>query len=166
MLEFTDFSNRRGALVGLQTSIYNMQKDTALQDKLSLAQPPEHIISWMQKTKASLLDINRRFLVAMDGKTLAGILFYRYQDSNLYLEDFHIAWGYRSVPQVAEGLLLKLQQDSKAKDATFFASSQIKTDADTEILASVGFKPTHENGWENLGNMSTAIGLLKLRYNR
>ena len=131
MLEFIDYTNRRGALVRLQDSIYNMQKDNAQRDKLALAPPPTHIVSWTQTMKRNLLDVNRHFIVAMDNKKLAGILFYRYSGTNLYLEDFHIAWGYRSVPQVAEGLLKKVELDTKSKDATVFASVQIKTDADT-----------------------------------
>jgi len=166
MLEFIDYSNRRGALVGLQPSIYNMQKENALRDKLSVIHPPEHIVTWSQKMKANLLDIHRRFLVAMDGKVLAGILFYRYQGTHLYIEDLQIAWAYRKNWAVVEGLLKKLEYDTNAKDATFFASERIKSDADKEILASVGFKETHEGGWENLGGMSAAIGQLKLRYNR
>jgi len=166
MLEFIDYSSRRGALVGLQQSIYNMQKDNALRDKLSGIQPPEHIVTWSQKMKVNLLDINRHFLVAMDGKVLAGILFYRYQGANLYIEDLSVPWAYRKNPKVIDGLLKKLEYDANARDATFFASERIKSEADKEILASVGFKETHEDGWENLGNMSVAVGKLKLRYNR
>ena len=166
MLEFFDYSNRRGVLVGWLPKVHAMLKDNAHRDQLAGIQPPEHIVTWSQKMKAQLLDISRRFLVATKGTMLAGILFYRYEDGNLYIEDLHINWAFRKNPQVVEGLLKKLEFDTNAKNAAFYASERIKSDADKEILASVGFKESHEGGWENLGSMSTAVGILKLRYNR
>jgi len=166
MLEFFDYSNRRGTLVGLLPNIHKLLTENANRDKLAGIQPPEHIVTWSQKMKTQLLDINRRFLVAMEGKILAGILFYRYEGTNLYIEDLHVTWAFRNKPHVAEGLLKRLEYDANAKNAAFYASERIKTDADKEILASVGFKETHKDGWESLGSMSTAIGILKLRYNR
>ena len=166
MLEFFDYSNRRGVLVGWLPKIHTLLKNNALRDTLAGIQPPEHIVTWTQKMKAGLLDINRRFLVATEGTMLAGILFYRHENGNVYIEDLHVDWAFRKNPQVVEGLLKKLEFDTNAKDATFYASERIKSDADKEILASVGFKESHEGGWENLGGLSTTIGILKLRYNR
>lgn len=166
MLEFIDYSSRRGAVVTLLPKVHALLTENANRDKLAGIQAPEHLVTWSQKMKSGLLDIQRRFIVAVDGGVLAGLLFYRYQDTSLYIEDLHVAWVYRKNPLVVEGLLKKLEWDSNAKDATFFASERIKSEADKEILASVGFKQQHENGWENLGGMSAAVGALKLRYNR
>ena len=114
----------------------------------------------------NLSDVNRRFLVALDGPVLAGVFFYRYEGSNIYVEDLQINWAYRNNPKVLEGLLKKLDYDHGTKDAIFYAGERIKAEADKEMLASVGIKEVHENGWEQLGKLSSAVAALKLRYNR
>jgi len=166
MIEFFDYSGRRGALVTLLPKIHALLTENAQKDKLSGISQPEHIVTWQQKKKAVLLDINWRFLVCMDGPILAGLFFYRYQGSNIYIEDLHVAWAYRNNKAIIEGLLKKLEYDANAKDSTFFAGERIKTESDKEILASVGFKQEHEGGWENVGSLSQAVNALKLRYNR
>ena len=81
MLEFVDYSSRRGAMVPLLPKIHALLKELAEKDKLSGVEPPENIVSWRQKTSPILLDISRRFLFAMEikgqEKQLAGFLFYR-----------------------------------------------------------------------------------------
>ena len=166
MLEFIDFSSRRGGVVNLLPKIHQLLKQNANNDKLAGNEPPEHIVTWSQKIKTQLLDIDRRFLVAKDNGILAGFLFYRHDGGSLYIEDLQVAWNFRNNPAVVEGLLKKLEFDAAARDAEFFASERVKSEADKEILASVGFKQVFEDGWEKLGTMTSAIGILKLRYNR
>ena len=166
MLEFFDYSSRRGALVTLLPKIHALQTENAQKDKLAGIAPPEHIVTWQQKKKAILLDIKWRFLVALDNETLLGIFFYRYEDTNIYVEDLHISYSQRDNKTIVEGLLKKLEYDINAKEATFFAGERIKSESDKEILASVGFKEQHEGGWENIGTLSQAVNTLKIRYTR
>lgn len=166
MIEFTDYSSRRGAVVALLTDMHAMLTENAKKDTLGVTTAPEHIVSWKQKVNATLRDVNRRFVVATEVNKLVGVFFYRYEGTNLYVEDLHVAWAYRHNAKVVEGLLKKLDFDPMAKDAMFFAGERVKVESDKEILASVGFKQQHEGGWENLGNMTSAVGALKLRYSR
>ncbi|MCL2216027.1 MAG: hypothetical protein FWB91_03285 [Defluviitaleaceae bacterium] len=166
MLEFNDLSNRRGALVPMLAKIHAMFSENATKDTISGIAPPEHIITWRQKMGGRLVDVNRRFLVAQDGDMLAGIFIYRYDNTDIYIEELQIAWAFRNNSQVLEGLLKKLEFDHSTKDATFFAGERIKIEADKEKLASVGLGETHENGWEKIGSLAQAINAMKLRYNR
>ena len=158
-----DYSNRRGVLVPLLPKVHALLKEIAERDKLSEA--PEHVITWQQKKRLELTDINRRFLVAMDGEILAGIFFYRYADSatKVFLEDVQVAWSYRNNPRVIEGFLKKLEYDAGTKDAAFFTSERIKHDADKEILASKGLATETDN---ELGSFPQMVAAMKIRYNR
>jgi len=166
MLEFNDYSNRRGAIVPLLSKIHAIFAENAAKDTMAGIAPPEHIITWRQKMNSQVLDINRRFLVAQEGSTLAGIFIYRYDGANIYIEELQILWAYRNNPTVLEGLLKKLEYDTGAKDATFFASERVKMDADKEKLAAVGLGDTHQDGWEKIGSLSMTVNAMKIRYNR
>lgn len=166
MLEINDYSSRRGILVPLLSKIYTMFKENAERDKLADIPPPEHLITWQHKIRKKLLDINRRFLVAMDGGMLAGVFFYRYEGADIYIEDVQTAWAFRNNPYVINGFLKKLEYDHGTKEATFFVSDRIKVDSDKELLARKGFKDKYEGGWEKLGTFSQAVAAIKLRYNR
>lgn len=166
MIEIHDYSGRRGALVPFFPKIHAMLKENAERDKMAGLEPPEHIVTWTQKLRKVLLDINRRFIVAADGGNLAGVFFYRYDATKVFIEDLQIAWAYRNNPNVIEGFLKKLEYDQAAKDATFYASERVKIDSDKEILAAKGFKTTHEDGWEELGTLQQAAGAIKIRYSR
>lgn len=165
-MEINDYSNRRGVIVPMFSRIHAMIKENVERDKYAGLEPPEHVITWTQKMSKVVLDINRRFIVAKDGGNLAGIFFYRYDGSNIFIEDVQTAWAYRNNHNVIDGFLKKLEYDQGTKDATFFASERIKIDADKEILASKGFKVTYENGWEKLGTFSQAAAAIRIRYNR
>jgi hypothetical protein len=165
-MDINDYSSRRGVLVPLFPKIHGMLKENAERDKLSALEPPEHIITWQQKMRQSIVDVNRRFFVALDGGNLAGIFFYRYDGKSIYIEDVQTAWAYRKNPDIIDGFLKKLEFDAGTRDATFFASERVKSDSDKEMLASKGFKETHADGWEKLGTFSQAAAAIKLRYNR
>ena len=137
MLEFLDCSSRRGVLVPLIPKLHAMLTENATKDKTSGMAPPEHLITWRQKINAQLVDINRRFIYAMDNGSLAGIFFYRYQGTDIYIEDVQIAWTHRTNPQILEGMIKKLEYDGGARGATYFASDRIKIEANEEILAAV-----------------------------
>ncbi|MCL2355979.1 MAG: hypothetical protein FWC70_02310 [Defluviitaleaceae bacterium] len=164
MLEVNDYSNRRGIVVPMLPKIHAMLAEIAARDKHS--EPPEHVIIWSQKMRKILMDINRRFIIALDGKFLAGIFFYRHDGGNIYIEDLQVAWVFRNNPGVIDGFLQRLEYDSAAKDATFFASERVKSDADQEILAAKGFKRELEDGWENFGTLAQASAAIKVRYGR
>jgi len=169
MLEFYDYSTRRGVIVPLLPKIHALLTEHAMQDKSGLAEMPPHLITWQHGIRKDLLDIHRRFLFAMHGTDLAGFFFYRYDTSQsdcIYIEDLQIAWKYRQNMQVLDGLLKKLELDPGAKDAILYASSRVKIEQDKEILASVGFKPAHSGEWENIGTLAQAAGVLRIRYNR
>jgi hypothetical protein len=117
-----DYSNRRGVLVPLLPKVHALLKEIAERDKISGLETPEHVITWQQKKRKELTEINRRFLIAMDGEILAGIFFYRYEGKKIFLEDVQTAWAYRNNPRVMEGFLKKLEYDAGTKDAIFFAS--------------------------------------------
>ncbi|MCL1884842.1 MAG: hypothetical protein FWF81_13945 [Defluviitaleaceae bacterium] len=165
-MEIKDFSGRRGVLVPIFPKIHAMLKENSEKDRISGLKPPEHVITWQQKMRSTLVDNNRRFFVAMDGNNLAGIFFYRYDGNKIYIEDVHVAWAYRRNALVIDGFLKKLEYDQGTKDATFFVGERIKLEVDKEILASKGFKDEHEDGWERLGTLQEAIAALKIRYNR
>jgi len=171
MLEFIDYSTRRGAMVALLPKIHALLTEIAVRDKIAGITPPEHLVSWQHKARKELLEVNRRFLVAMDGNLLAGLFFYRYNKdkagkNNIYIEDVQIAWVFHKNPLVLEGLLKKLEYDADARNANFFASNRIRVETNKEILASVGFKEEKEGDWENLGNFKEMTNALKVRYSR
>jgi hypothetical protein len=165
MLEINDYSSRRGVIVPLLPKIHAMLKENAENDKLAGLEPPEHVITWTQKMRKDIVDINRRFFVALDGANLAGILFYRYDGTDIYIEDLHVAWPFRHNAGVIEGFIKRLEFDGGTKDAKFFASDRVKIESDKEILESKGFKSRGE-GWETLGTFKQTVAALKLRYNR
>jgi len=160
MLEFFDYTTRRGALLPFIPKIYEMFKENAQKDSAAGYQMPEHIITWKQKINSQLVDINRRFLIAADGDNLAGLLFYRYEKTDIYIEDLQLSWIFRNNAQVLEGLLKKVEYDPLSKEAIFFASNRLKVDVDAELLK------TKRDEWENLGSYREAANLLKIRYNR
>jgi len=163
-METVDFSNRRGALVGLLPHIYAILKDNAANDKSLRAKAPEHMVTWLQKAKRNLTDINRRFIVCMDAMVLAGYLFYRYKGKDIHIDDLQIAWNYRGDANILNGMLKKLEYDPGTKDAIFYAGEAIKVPKDTEILESVGFVHDFGSEGENLGSLGATVNALKSRY--
>ena len=166
MIEVFDRSGRRGVLVPMLKKIHELIATNALRDTAAGLPPPDNYIIWSHKMRKQLVDIKWRFLVAMDGATIAGLMFYRYLDTAIYIEELQIAWAYRKNPQVIEGLLRKLEFDPGTKVAVFYANDRMKLEPDKEILASVGFRDEHEGGWECLGSFADAVNAIKLRYNR
>lgn len=170
MFEFIDYSSRRGAIVPLLPQVHSMIKELSEKDRLGGPPTPVALTTWKRKTGLSLLDVSRRFLFALrlDGarKEVLGMIFYRGEGSNLFIEDMHIAWKMRRNPAVLDGLIAKLQLDPRAQNAQFFGSERLKMVPDKEILAGVGFRDTFPDGWEPLGNSKEALGSLKQRYTR
>ncbi|MCL1843868.1 MAG: hypothetical protein FWF79_08645 [Defluviitaleaceae bacterium] len=166
MLEIIDYSSRRGAIVPFLTKMHAVIKENSLRDKLAGMKPPEHVITWSQKMRKVLLDINRRFYIALDGQMLAGVFFYRVDGGKAFIEDVQVAWAYRNNAHVIDGFLRKLEYDVSLKDSTFYASERVKADADAEMLASKGFKKKYVDGWEELGTLSQASQAIKIRYSR
>jgi hypothetical protein len=165
-MEIKDFSSRRGAIVPLLPKIHAMLKENAEHDKISA--PPEHLITWTQKIRKTLLDINWRFLAALNENNLAGIFFYRIDGTDAFIEDVQTALSVRNNAEIIEGFIKRLEFDPSIKNATFFASERVKIESDKEMLAAKGFdvKNISENGCEKLGTFSQACNALKLRYNR
>lgn len=163
-MEFFDYSNRRGALVPVLPKVHALLADISVKDKMAALPMPEHIVTWQQQMRKTVLQINHRFLCAIDASILAGIFFYHYQGTDIYIDECQIAWTYRNNPRVLDGLLKKLEFDTGTRNATFYASDRIKKESDKEILASVGFKEEIEGDYENLGNFATMANTLKLRY--
>ncbi|MDR0272506.1 MAG: hypothetical protein LBI27_04230, partial [Clostridiales bacterium] len=166
--EIKDYSTRRGVIVPILPKIHKLLKENAEQDKLACIEPPEHLITWQHKMRRELVDINRRFLIAVDGPNVAGFFFYRYDGKKIYIEDFQVAWAYRNNANVIEGFLKKLEFDKGTTDAVFYASERVKIEANSEILASKGYdvKKTDDEGWEELGPLKQTAGALKMRYIR
>jgi hypothetical protein len=129
MLEFIDYSSRRGTMVALLPKIHALLTEIAVRDKIAGITPPEHLVTWQHKARKELIEVNRRFLVAMDGNLLVGLFFYRYdknEKNNVYIEDVQISWAFQKNPLVLEGLLKKLEYDADARNATFFCKQQNK----------------------------------------
>ena len=165
MVEVQDFSSRRGAIVPVLPSVHAMLAENS--KHIASTSPPEHIIIWTQKMRKILMDINRRFFLAMDGKIVAGVFFYRIEGGNVFFEDVHVAWTYRNNSSVVDGFVQRLEYDASLKGATFFAGKNVRSDADQEILMAKGFeRGLDENGYEKLGTLSQAAGALKARYGR
>ena len=158
MIEVYDHSSRRGALVPMLKKIHALIAENVA--------TTEHVIFWSHKMRKNLVDIKWRFLIAVDGANIAGLFFYRYDGSDIYIEEMQISRAYSGNPQVAEGLLRKLEFDQGTKDAVFYANDRMQLEANKEILASVGFKEEHEGGWERLGDLPATVNALKLRYIR
>ncbi|MCL2188881.1 MAG: hypothetical protein FWC16_08155 [Defluviitaleaceae bacterium] len=169
MLEFIDYSSRRGAIVNLLPQVHGLLKELSANDKLCGLEAPEGIVGWRQKMNPLLLDITRRFVFAVDtakNRKLVGFLFYRHGEAGkLYIEDMQVAFGERG-EMVSAGMLAKLEYDAKAREAAFFGSERLRKMQDKEILAGVGFVEHFANGYELLGDIKEASGALKLRYGK
>jgi len=157
-IEVFDHSGRRGALVPMLKNIHALIAQNVPQT--------ENFILWSHKMRKHLVDINRRFLTVSADTTLAALLFYRYEDTTIYIEEMHVSPLHIKNPQVVEYLLKKLELDPGTKDAIFYANDRMKLAANKEILAAAGFKDEHAGGWECLGDFSATCNELKLRYTR
>ena len=172
MFEYIDYSGRRGRIVPLLVQVHGLLKELSKKDKLCGLEMPETYTGWRQKMSPMLLDINRRFIFAMEpdakgGRTVVGYLFYRHGDKGrLYVDDMQVSWAKRGDAMVAAGMLAKLDYDAKAREALFFGSERLRKMQDKEILAGVGFVEKFPDGYEPLGEMKEAVAALKLRYGK
>ena len=164
MLKVTDYSNHRGGVVALLPQIHSMFKENALADKSGVLQNPGHIVTWQQKIKKQLTDINRRFIVATQRDRLVGVLFYRYDGTNAYIEEFQFQKRFESDVEAFDQIFKKLEIDKKSADAVFYVSRFVKLEKNKEILASAGFKEVSEDEYEKLGSFGEARASLKLRF--
>jgi hypothetical protein len=168
MLAVHDYSSRRGVLVPLLPQIHALLTETAKKDSLAGIEPPINIILWKQQMNKQLVDINRKWLVVLNGNILAGLFFFRFlPDGNIYLDELRIAWAYRNNNAVFTLLHDRFINDPAVKKAAdVFGGMNIKKEKEQEILASVGFEQEYENKPEPLGNPVDAAGILKIRYLR
>jgi hypothetical protein len=169
MLEITDFSNRRGAVVPLLPKIHAMLAASANKDTVAGLKPPANYILWKQEISKQLIDISRRWVTVMDGTDVAGLLFYRFdaKGENIYVDELRIAWAYRNNNNVITLLHDRFINDNSVKKASaVFAGANVKREANQEILATVGFEATFADGLEPLGKPADAAAAFKLRYSR
>ncbi len=167
MLEITDYSNRRGGLVPLLPKIHALFAENAAKDALARFAPPQNIILWKQRYHKLVVEINRRFVLVADGSAIAGLMFYHFRDKAVYLDELQVAWQYRHNQAVFNLLMDRFVNSNEVKAVTaVFAGENIKSPADKELLASVGFTETFPDGWEPLGNVTDAAGALRTRYIR
>ena len=181
MLEAVDYSGRRGVIVSMFDAIYALLKKNAEKDVMAHLPPPEHIILWKQSMRGQLMDVNRRWFFAFDGKTLAGLAFFHLggaspanpsplvpaSGENIYLDEFQLDWAYRHSDAAFNVLLEKFANDREvAAAAAIFASERVKNEENKEILASVGFKDTPPDGYQRLGTTQETASALKQRYRR
>ena len=76
--------------------------------------------------KPRLVDVNWRFITAVDDATLVGVFFYRHGGANVYIEEMQVAYTHHGNLQVIEGFLKKLEFDKAAMDATFYANDRMQ----------------------------------------
>ena len=164
MLKVTDYSNHRGGVVTLLPQIHSMYKENALADKSGVLQNPGHIITWQQKIKKRLTDINWKFLIATQKDRLVGVLFYRYDGANAYVEEFQFHKSFEGDTEAFDQIFKKLEMDKKSSSAVFYVSKYVKLEKNKEILASAGFKEFSGDGYELLGNFNEARASLRLRF--
>ena len=164
MLKITDYSNHRGGVVTLLPQIHSMFKENALADRSGVLQNPGHIVTWQQKIKKLLTDINWRFIIATQRERLVGVLFYRYDGNNAYIEEFQFQKRFENDTEAYDQIFKKLEMDRKSAGAVFYVSRFIKLEKNKEILASAGFKEACADGYELLGTFNEARASLKLRF--
>ena len=164
MLKVTDYSNHRGGVVALLPQIHSMYKENALADKSGVLQNPGHIITWQQQLKKRLTDINWRFLVATQKDRLVGVLFYRYEAGNAYIEEFQFHKNFEGDTEAFDQIFKKLEMDNKSSKAVFYVSRFVKLEKNKELLASAGFKEVSTDEYEQLGSFGEARASLKLRF--
>ena len=164
MLKVTDYSSHRGGVVTLLPQIHSMYKQNALADKSGVLQNPGHIVTWQQKIKKRLTDINWHFIIATQKDRLAGVLFYRYDGNNAYIEEFQFHKNFEGDTEAYDQIFKKVEMDRKSAGAVFYVSQFVKLEKNKEILASAGFKEVSVNGYEQLGSFAEARASLKLRF--
>ena len=127
MLAFYDFSARRGAMVPLLAQIYDLSLAScaAASDKRVIPSPPENFIFWRQRMYKQLVEVPRRWLVAVEGNVVAGVLFYYHENANLHIDTLHIVANHPKYTAVVVGLLDKLALDPASKDADFFVDGEV-----------------------------------------
>ena len=164
MLKVTDYSKHRGGVVALLPQIHSMYKENALADKSGVLQNPGHIVTWQQKIKKRLTDINWRFLIATQKDRLVGVMFYRYDNNNAYIEEFQFHKNFEGDTEAFDQIFKKIEMDKKSADSVFYVGQFVKLEKNKEILASAGFKEVSKEGYELLGSLSEARASLRLRF--
>ena len=168
MLKVTDYSNQRGGVVKLLPKIHRMFKENALTDRSGTLQDPGHLVTWQQKMSKLLVDVNWRFIAAVDGDELAGVLFLRFFSSDevteAYIEEMQFSRRFYGDTAVFDAVFAKLAMDRKTGDAVFFVSERVRLEKNKEILASVGLVEVATGGFERLGSLSEARASLRIRF--
>ena len=157
MVNIVDLSRRRGAIVHLLPQVYELMKK-------NYAELP-HIIFWKKEMDKKIIDINRRWVFALEGtKIVKGLLFYNIsRDRKTVYVDSLIAAGI-----VFNELLIKFEYDDAVKSAeAFYISRDIKNEANTEMLKNVGLQDEsvfNDEGYQLIGGLTDVLQVLKIRY--
>jgi hypothetical protein len=168
-MEAVDYSGRRGIIVPMMDKIYALITENIEKDKQAGLPPPLNRIIWRQRFKRMLPEIHRRWMFILDGKSLAGLLFYHFKDNGnkLYIDELMVAWPYRHNKLVFPLMLDKFQFDREVKACReIYAGERVRMEPDKEILATAGFKETYEGGYHLLGSLPETVEALKIRYIR
>ena len=113
MFEVFDYSSRRGAIVPLLADIYKIICETKIKN-------PENIIFFKQRMSKLLIDINYRWIILNEKKSLAGFLFYRYENETIHITDLHISKTVNSPKEAITLILKKMEYDQGTKTASFY----------------------------------------------
>ena len=131
MFEVFDYSARRGALVPLLPSIYKIICETKIKN-------PENIIFFKHRMSKLLIDINYRWIILNEKKSLAGFLFYRYSGEDIHITDLALSKSVSKPKDAISMILKKMEYDSGTKTADFYENDfllgDFKSMSDTLIL--------------------------------
>ena len=157
-MNILDLSNRRGAIVHMLPQIYKLFKA----DGIDLP----NIILWTQDMRRSVIDINRKWIFALQGTSnVHGLMFYRVgaDGKSIYVD--HLV---SSQSAIIDALLKKFEQSDLVKGAeAFYLGREIKREAKEEAMSSVGLQDDsvfNDEGYQFIGGTKEILAALKLRY--
>ena len=157
-MTIADYSARRGAIIHFFPQIYELLRD--------YCELPNKII-WTQQIKRQIVDINRRYILAVDNSKFSnakvlGFLFFKKHDEKILIDYFCVR-----EKGVASALLEKFLRDDAVKAAkTFCISEAIKKEENDESLERVGLLDNSgfKDGYMEIGGYAETLKILKTRY--
>jgi len=152
MLAAYDYSSRRGAIVPLLPRVHAILTHHSA-DKSTFITAPGNITIWRQQMNKLVIDVNRRWIIALDDKILVGFLFYRHDGNNIIIDYLQLAQGYDI--KVVELMLKKLEFDPAAREARYVKGEF--------VLPEIHKSPVPN---EDLGTMAEAMTVIRQRYSR
>ena len=157
-MNIVDLSNRRGAIVHLLPQVYILLQKNGYE-------LPNKIL-WTQNMRKAIIDINKKWLFALEGTYhLRGLMFYHLDltGKSVYLDAFE-----GNNTQILEALIDKFSNDSIVKtQESFYVSRNIKREASEEILETVGLQDEsvfNDEGYQMLGSLTDTLKALRVRY--